>query len=334
MTPPMDELLVLESDRLSVTLLPNKGCDLYAITDRRTGVDVLFKSPWGLRTPPFHGTTSMERWIEAYPGGWQLLLPNGGDECTHDGARFGYHGEAAVVAWQVEERGASHATLSVALTTAPLSVRREIVVEGPVLRVSETVTNHSPDPFACMWSHHPAFGAPFLDGSCRLAVGCARVSADDRAPGTLLEAGSRHEWPIATARDGSRVDLRRIPPPDEPRALLAYCSDFLEPYFALSNPGLGLGVGIRWPVEQFPKAWLWQEVHSGQGWPWHRRAYVAAVEPASTIPGQGFAHALAEGESGVLFAPEQSRQVVVEAVVFHDAREVAGIDDGGVVRFA
>jgi hypothetical protein len=330
----MYEHLLLESDQLSVTLLPDKGCDVYALVDRRTGVDVLFKSPWGLRTPPWYGTTSMERWIEAYPGGWQVLLPNGGDECTYEGAHFGYHGEAAMVRWWVEEHGASHLTTSVALTTAPLSMRREVVVDGPVLRVTETVTNHSPDPFACMWSHHPAFGAPFIDGSCHLAVGCSTVIADDRAPGTLLEPGSRHEWPIVTARDGRRIDLRRIPPPSEPRALLGYCSDFVEPYFALRNPELRLGVGIRWDAAVFPKAWLWQEVHSGQGWPWYKRAYVVAVEPASTIPGQGFENARAKGETGVEFAPNESRQVTVEAVVFHDDREVEGIDPGGVLRFA
>lgn len=324
---------MLESEDLTVSLLPEKGSDITTVVDRRSGVNVLFKSPWGARPAPWSGTSSMERWIAAYPGGWQLLLPNGGDECMHEGARLGYHGEAAVVPWDVLEHGADRATLQTSLTTAPIAVRRELVIAGPVLRLTETVTNNSPEPFECMWSHHPAFGAPFVDASCRLSIGCRTLVADDRAPGTILEPGSRHEWPIATAADGSSIDLRQVPGPGAARAILAYCEDFDEPYFAITNPTLNLGVGFRWPAERFPKAWLWQEIHSGSGWPWYRRAYVVAVEPASTIPGQGWATAHARGERGVRFAPHESVEVVVEMVLFHDSRDVAGIDSGGRVRF-
>lgn len=334
MTSTGSQALVLASEQLSVSLLPTKGCDVYSLVDRASGVDVLFKSPWGVRQPPWAGTTSMERWIEAYPGGWQLLVPNGGDECVSDGARFAYHGEAAMVPWTVVDSDPSSAMLTTALTTAPLSLQRRITVDGPVLRIVETVTNESPDAFECMWSHHPAFGAPFVDESCVLAIGCKTVVADDRAPGTLLAPGSRHEWPVVTTSAGHSLDLRRIPPPQERRAVLAYCEDFVEPFFALTNQRLNLGVGVRWPVERFPKAWLWQEVHSGSGWPWYRRAYVVAVEPASTVPGQGFAAARDKGERGVRFAPHESIQVLVEAVVFHDGRTVEGIDEGGRVRFA
>ena len=37
----------LENDRLRVTLLPEKGCDILELIDRSTGIDVLFKAPWG-----------------------------------------------------------------------------------------------------------------------------------------------------------------------------------------------------------------------------------------------------------------------------------------------
>ncbi len=50
----------------------------------------------------------MERWIEAYPGGWQLLLPNGGDECTEQGVTWGFHGEAALVPWTVLDQSGLH----------------------------------------------------------------------------------------------------------------------------------------------------------------------------------------------------------------------------------
>ena len=42
-------LAVLSSSVLSVVVVPDKGADIYSITDLATGIDVLFKTPWGWR---------------------------------------------------------------------------------------------------------------------------------------------------------------------------------------------------------------------------------------------------------------------------------------------
>jgi Domain of unknown function (DUF4432) len=328
--------LILRNNDLQVTILPAKGADIYALADRRTGVDVLFKSPWGTRSPGpwLRAATSMERWVEAYPGGWQVLLPNGGDECVEQGVTWGYHGEAALVPWEVTGTGDTWATLETRLFTVPLRVEREFTLDGPVLRLAETVTNESAADLEVMWSHHPAFGAPFLDSGCLLSAGCRSVLADDEAPGTLLAPGSRHAWPHATTAAGDPLDLRRIPGPGEPRAVLAYLGDFTSGYFAITNPRLRLGVGLRWPLDTFGQAWLWQEVMSGEGWPWYQRAYAVAVEPAGTIPGHGMRGARARGQAGTRFAGGAARQVVLEAVLFEADTAVAGIGEGGRVELA
>ena len=144
--------------------------------------------------------------------------------------------------------------------------------------------------------------------------------ADDEAPGTLLAPGARHDWPHGVTAAGDPLDLRVIPGPEEPRAMLAYLSDFSSGYFAITNPRLRLGVGLRWPLDVFPHAWFWQEMAATPDWPWYRRAYVAAVEPASTIPGQGMRTARAKGHAGVSFTGGQTRQVVIEAVLFESGR--------------
>lgn len=328
--------LTLRNDDIQVTILPDKGADIYALVDRRTGVDVLFKSPWGARAPGpwLRAASSMERWVEAYPGGWQVLLPNGGDECVERGVTWGYHGEAALVPWEVIKAGETAATLETRLFSVPLRVHREFSLSGAVLRLTETVTNESAVELEVMWSHHPAFGAPFLEDGCLLTAGCASVLADDEAPGTLLAPGSRHDWPDATTAAGDPLDLRRIPGPGEPRALLAYLGDFTSGYFAITNPRLHLGVGLRWPLDTFDKAWLWQEVMSGEGWPWYQRAYAVAVEPAGTIPGHGMSGARARGYAGTSFAGGSTRQVVLEAVLFEARTPVAGIAEGGRVLLA
>jgi Domain of unknown function (DUF4432) len=328
--------LTLSNGQIEVTILPDKGADIYSLVHRGTGTDVLFKSPWGVRSPGLwpRAATSMERWIEGYPGGWQLLLPNGGDECAERGATWGFHGEAALVPWSVLDETASTATLETTLFLVPLHIRREMSLEGPVLRVREVVTNLSEESLEVMWSHHPAFGAPFLDGGCILTAGCRSVVADDQDPGALLSPASRHPWPEVTTPGGQVEDLSRIPGPGQRRAVLAYLVDFDAPYFAITNPRLGMGVGLRWPLEVFDKAWLWQEVHSGSGWPWFGRAYAVAIEPASTIPGQGIANARAKGSSLLPLDGLASREAVIEAVMFEGTAPVSGIAEGGVVTFA
>ena len=128
--------------------------------------------------------------------------------------------------------------------------------------------------------------------------------------------------------------MSRVPASGDRRAVLAYLGGFRSGFFAITNPTLGIGAGLRWPLETFGNAWLWQEVVSGEGFPWFRRAYVVAVEPASTTPGQGIANARAKGSRGVTLTGFSSREVVLEAVLFEGTGPVADIAEGGSVKFS
>ena len=53
------QAIYLRSATLEVTVLPEKGGEIYALTARQhttpespKGIDLLWKSPWGLRPPP------------------------------------------------------------------------------------------------------------------------------------------------------------------------------------------------------------------------------------------------------------------------------------------
>lgn len=329
--------LRLANDLLEVVVTPGKGCDILALVDRTSGTDLLFKPPWRRRhgaAPSTHHATSASQWLESYAGGWQLVLPNGGDACEEHGVEWGFHGEACLVPWEVETCAATSATLSTDLFRAPLSLRRTLDVDGPVLRIKETVINTSPDPIEVMWSHHPAFGSPFLEAGCTLTTGARTYLADDKGPGTMLASGSRHAWPAAETADGTMIDLGAIPSPAEPRMHFGYLSQFDAGWFAVTNPRLELGVALRWPLEVFPYAWFWQEVHSTVGYPWYRRAYVTAVEPCTTFPGRGLAAVRAEGGTPFTLAGLARASVTLEAVVFHDRRAVSSTELGGALEFA
>ena len=49
--PPASDTVTLRSHELEIVLLPSKGADIYSIIDRASGIDVLFKTPWGWRDP-------------------------------------------------------------------------------------------------------------------------------------------------------------------------------------------------------------------------------------------------------------------------------------------
>jgi hypothetical protein len=223
------------------------------------------------------------------------------------------------------------ATLEIRLFSVPLLVQRRIELDGPILRLHEVVTNESPEETEFMWSHHPAFGAPFLEDGCILSTGFRKVIVDELNPGILFPPSSEHAWPYVTTVSDERMDLRRIPGPLDTRAMLAYLVDMEEPFFAITNPRRSLGVGLRWSGDVFDKAWLWQEVHSGVGWPWFQRAYAVAVEPASTIPGHGMTFARERGFRGVQLAPFASKEITIEAVLFKGTDPILNIHEGGIV---
>jgi len=95
--------------------------------------------------------------------------------------------------------------------------------------------------------------------------------------------------------------------------VLGYLTDFSDGSYRVTNPRLGLELELRWPLELFPAAWFWQELHASGGYPWYRRLYTTALEPNSSWPGQGLANVRAKGGSPLLLGAGETRTAIVEA---------------------
>jgi hypothetical protein len=269
--PPPDATLVLRSPQLEVVVLPGKGADVYSVIDRATGIDVLFRSPWGWRDPatvPPMGESQAD-WLARYPGGWQLLVPNAGPEREYDGVLRGFHGEAALIAWNVDECTTGTARLSTDLATAPLHLERELVADGPDLAVVTSIRNTSPRSVPVMCVEHAAFGAPFLDARCRLDTSARRIAA--------------------AAGYDEIADFAAVPPAGAQRSVFAGLSGFDDAWVSIASPAAGFGIRMTWDAATLPHAWLWEEAGGVLGYPWFGRAYVAGVEPANVLPDDGLA---------------------------------------------
>jgi hypothetical protein len=196
-------------------------------------------------------------------------VPNAGPEREYDGVRRGFHGEAALTSWTVDEQSASHARLNTDLVTAPLRLEREFVADGAELTVVNRIRNLSAVPVPVMCVEHIAFGAPFLDVRCRL-----RSSARSVAAATGYE---------------EIADLIAVPGPGEGRSVFAGMTGFDDAWVSIASPSAQFGIRVSWDSQVLPHAWLWEEAAGVRGFPWFGRAYVVGVEPANVLPDDGIA---------------------------------------------
>jgi hypothetical protein len=334
--------LRIENDLLSATILLDKGADIYELVYKPCGVDVLWKTPWGLRDPARGAALSLSSeitWLEYYPGGWQLLFPNAGDECTYRGVPLTMHGEASLVAWDCRRvsQGAAYAEvqLETRLFRSPFRLWRVLRVEQgrAVLTIGEGIRNEAGEPMDYMWGHHPAFGAPFLSGACRIDTGARRLLADDVFIGNdnPLQGGQWYAWPRTDTPAGP-VDLSRVPGRAEPRFLMGYLTDFQSGWYAITNPELGFGVGLSWSVDAFPYAWMWQEMHASAGFPFYKNCYTMAIEPNTSIPGQGLAAVMQKTRTQRTLAAGEAIEATLCAVFYEGASGVSEIESNGNVR--
>lgn len=278
--------LDLFTSELSVAIDPQRGADILSLTDRRTGVDVLFRTPWreradairdGQRPSSFDAWAG---WLEQYRGGWQTLSPSAGDPRHVHGAPIAFHGEASVVPWRVDDTTGRAARLHVELFSVPVRIDRVVMLTGPTISIVDTLTNLSTTLLEFDYSHHPAFGGAFLDGTCRIETGARRFTSDQQTT-SIQNPGSEHEWPYAVATSGNRIDLREIPAAGASRELFGWLHDFTTHWASITNVDLGLTARIDWDGEQLPYAWLWQELNASDQFPWYGRARAIAIEPAS-----------------------------------------------------
>jgi galactose mutarotase-like enzyme len=300
----------LDSELLRAEVLPGKGGDVLSLRWVPAGTELLWQSPWGVRergAAPL-GADSVTRLMAAYPGGWQTVFPNGGDPVIEHGVEWGMHGEVWLAPFDWEVSG-STVEMSARLVQSPFSVRKRVALEGARLSVTEQITHQGGSPVDVMWSQHPALGAPLLSERATVTTNARLVHADDSrdTPSQDLLRGAGGAWPACPGPRGM-TDLSRLPARDTGVDRMAYLSDFAgDPWARLSNPEAGLEATLSWDGGSFPYAWYWLEAGGTAGFPWYNAAYVFAIEPASSYPGQGLHAARRKTATHLRMLPGETR---------------------------
>jgi hypothetical protein len=330
--------LALENGMVRVTVLVDKGADIVEFRHKRTDTDFLWKERVGLREPARVIPTiasSLGGNLDWYEGGWHECLPGGGPAVIH-GAEEGLHGEAALLpwSWTVEEDtpGRISVRLGCRLIRLPLAIHKRLVMESgaAVLRIEETIENESDVPLSFLWGQHPTFGAPFLDGHCRIDVPARAWRAEPgfTAPKMTVRPGERGAWPLAPQPGGGVVDLSQVPPEGDGRAGLV-CLDVEDGWYALTNRRTGVGFGLRWDARLFPCLYYWHVFNGIPDYPWFAAAYVVGLEPWTSFP---MNHDAARAAGTALSLPPRGSISTTFAAVAYEGREgVTRIaEDGGV----
>ncbi len=312
----------VETSNLAVTILPNKGADICSIRYKRCGnLEVLWKSPWDPVMPgTLYAPDSATRWMNSYPGGWQVMLPNAGDEATYQGTFYGFHGEASLVPWHwsVEERSESRLTLrfTVALPHVPLRLERRVSLyaETPAtVYLRQRVTNDGVETVPCEWGEHIAYGSPFLSEACTFDVPAAAIRTEFES-NSRLPLGET-AWPLS---DEAGQDFRRVLGPESHVAdfgILAYLS---EGRYTLKNSELNVGVEVKWDLSVMPYVWLWQEFQGSRNHPFHGRSYAMGLEPCSADSHSGVAGSMGNG-TAIHLEPHQTREFWLDFHLFSTA---------------
>lgn len=312
------ETAVLDNGTLRVVVLPGRGGDIWELVHVPTGAQLLWHAPWPLRPGP--RVVAGEHFEDWYAGGWQDLLPNGGDACEVDGVRHAFHGESWALPWESTARDGT-LELAVSLATLPLRMSKTVSLDGATLRIEERVENAGDRDVRFAWGHHPAFGGDLLAAGCAIDVPGGKVETLPEPVDTTsrLEPGATSTWPFAPGRDGRRVDLREVPGPEARAHDVALVTDLAAGWCAVRNPRRRLGIALTFPREVFRWLWIWQAFGGATMPPYDERVYTLALEPWTSPP--SLAHAVERGEAAVL-APGESLAATVEATVLTGAAEI------------
>ncbi|WP_084958807.1 DUF4432 family protein [Thermoactinospora rubra] len=316
--------VVLENERLRVTVLAGKGGDVVEFLHKPTDTDFVWLSPQGLRDPREHLSPAADdvgAFVDHYEGGWQEVFPNGGAPSVYRGARLAQHGEVASLPWQAtvaeDSPGQVAVRLAVRTRRLPYLVEKTFRLRSgeAALEVEGRVTNESGLALHAMWGQHIVYGAPFLEPGCRIRMpGGVRVIPHE----TPLNPGGRRvrgagTWPVVPAHPAGDVDLGVVPPAGTPSDIV-YLTGFGDLGRYEIVDARDFGMRVEWEAAVLPYLWMWQEFGASAGYPWWGRAYVLGLEPFSSMPTDGLAAAVGNGTAMAL-APRETRVMRLRAEV-------------------
>jgi hypothetical protein len=330
--------VVLENELLRVSIIADKGADVFELSHKKTDTEFMWRTPWsvrnlGMATPPTGDGDNV--WHDAYIGGWQTIAPTGGPPQKYANADVGQHTEATLMPWDAviledtPERVSAKFTVRTVRT--PFWIEKVVTLEAnsPVVTVTDTLTNQAEEEAEAQWGQHITVGEPFLTPKCRLDM----AAADHFVPGTggdRFRSDHSGKWPVAEGPNSEEVDLTKFPPKSDRLNCYSVFKNQNEGWYAVTNPDRGVGFGLAYPVDTFKYLWYWQVFGGASGYPWYNRTYNIGLEPFTSLSA-GIPEPGSDERTSIIFKPGETRTATVRAIVYESTTGVSHISQDGQV---
>ena len=279
----------IENSELRLTVLEGGG-HIAEVFHKPTGVNPLWTPPWPSIEPADYvagaDTTygaGVESHLLAGIMGHNLCLDIfGGPSAEEHAAGLQPHGEASVVAYEIDAKG-SEITAAATLREASLRVERRLRLNGSAVLVVESVENLSATDRPVAWTEHVTLGPPFLEnGTTEFRASATRSKALEHPFGAAdyLKQGAIFDWPHAPRESGGTADLCIFNESSKSGAYTAHLMDPGQPdaFFVAFSPAYRIAFGYVWKQKDFPWMGIWEENRSRQQPPWNGRTITRGME--------------------------------------------------------
>lgn len=299
------ELVTIENDALSVSVLPEAGGKIWSVTLLAIGVDVLWHHP--TTAPAVHAPGAS--FDDAWAGGWDEVLPNDEPEPDADEPLLD-HGLIWTAPATVDVIGDALTGEALRLVTVDPShtwrLERTLSLApiGARLAIAYALMNLSTRPQAMQWKLHPAL--PVRRGMT-LQLPDSRVWIDEAFMPGFDTAPSR--WPYLTSHDGRHIDLRYLPEPGSGDVRFFHATGLAAGWCGVHWPSSGLSLRLDFDAA------LFRAVSVFASWGGWRDLDVLVLEPA-TAPGTSLRSLRERGEALIL-APGERRATTVTLTLNH-----------------
>jgi len=263
-------LLRLESDSLTVSILPEVGAKILTLVDKKSGRNLLWENS-RIRPQKYPIDANFDNY---WCGGWDDAYPTA-DACVHKGEPFPNLGELRSLEWSVDwlesrpnEAGEVVAQLSALGPITPVRATKMVALRGQVLTMQFELENLGPLPLDLLWGTHPAFA---IEAGTRLFIPARTgIVAQSNHP-SLGAPGDSYAWPMLNDTDMSRV-------PEFASGVNCghYATDLEDGWFAVETHGNG--IVFEFPLEECPHLWMWLVYGGWRGY------YHAVIEPWTGYP--------------------------------------------------
>jgi len=306
--------LVMENDLVRISMLLDKGTEIYELLYKPKDLDFMWLSENGVQNPNRYLSTSADpiaAFIDYYPGGWQEVFPNGGPTSHYLGAQYGQHGEVAHMPWDydiVEDTPEKiQVRLRVRTKKAPFQLTKWMTLSkgSSALTIQEEVENLSDIEMKYMWGQHLVFGKPFMNEHAAISMPdnitiITEQPSPDSDASARIKRGELHKWPLVPGNDGATVDLSRFPDKGTASDIIYLTGFDKKGWYEIENHASQVGIRVEWDAAAFPYLWYWQEFGATTGYPWYGRHQNIGLEPFTSYPTHGLEEAIRNGSAATI----------------------------------